>query len=127
MRQLVLIYDGDCPLCRHYAAAQRLRQQYGELVLLNARDLPEQEPLLLAELQQQDLMLNQTMLLYLEGRWLAGAEVLQLLASMNEPNWRNRLWLSWFRSARRARFSYPLLRAGRNLVLKLLKIPPLPY
>ena len=127
MRQLVLIYDGDCPLCRHYVAAQRLRQQYGELVLLNARDLPEQEPLLLAELQQQDLVLNQTMLLYLEGRWLKGAEVLQLLASMNEPNWRNRLWLSWFRSARRARFSYPLLRAGRNFLLKLLKIPPLPY
>jgi hypothetical protein len=50
-----------------------------------------------------------------------------LLASLNESNWRNKLWLYWFQSTRRARFSYPLLRAGRNLLLKLLKIPPLPY
>ncbi len=127
MRELLLIYDGDCPLCRTYVAAQRLRRQFGKLTLLNARDLPEQAPELLAELQQQALLLNQTMLLRLDGRWLKGPEVLQLLASVNEPNWRNRLWLYWFQSARRARFSYPLLWAGRNLLLKLLNIPPLPY
>ena len=127
MRQLTLIYDGDCPLCRNFVAAQRLQRQFGELVLLNARDLAEQEPLMLAELQQQHVIINQSMLLYIDGRWLKGPEVLQLLASINEVSWRNRLWLSWFQSQRRARFSYPLLRAGRNLVLKLLKIPPLPY
>ena len=49
MQQLLLIYDGDCPLCRNFVAAQRLQQQFGELTLLNARDLPEQAPLLLAE------------------------------------------------------------------------------
>ena len=51
MPQLLLIYDGDCPLCRNYVAAQRLQKEFGELTLLNARDLPEQAPLLLAELQ----------------------------------------------------------------------------
>ncbi|WP_186435258.1 DCC1-like thiol-disulfide oxidoreductase family protein [Rheinheimera sediminis] len=125
--QLALIYDGDCPLCRHYVAAQRLQKQFGELTLLNARDLPEQAPLLLAELHALGLVINQSMLLRVDGRWLKGAEVLQLLASLNEASWRNRLWLYWFQSADRARFSYPLLRAGRNLLLKLLKIPPLPY
>ena len=127
MQQLLLIYDGDCPLCQNFVAAQQLQQQFGELTLLNARDLPEQAPLLLAELQHQNLIVNQSMLLRVDGRWLKGAEVLQLLASVNEPSWRNKLWLYWFQSARRARFSYPLLRAGRNLLLKLLKIPPLPY
>lgn len=127
MQQLLLIYDGDCPLCRNFVAAQRLQQQFGELTLLNARDLPEQAPLLLAELQHQNLIVNQSMLLRVDGRWLKGAEVLQLLASLNEPSWCNNLWLSWFQSARRARFSYPLLRVGRNVLLKLLKIPPLPY
>lgn len=127
MQQLLLIYDGDCPLCRNYVAAQRLQQHFGKLTLFNARDLPEQAPELLAELQQQELILNQTMLLRLDGRWLKGAQVIQLLATLNEPNWRNRLWLLWFQSERRARFSYPLLRACRNLLLKLLKIPPLPY
>ena len=125
--QLLLIYDGDCPLCRNFVAAQKLQQQFGELIVLNARGLPEQAPLLLAELQHHRLTVNQSMLLRLDGRWLKGPEVLQLLASVNEPNWRNRLWLYWFQSARRARFSYPLLRAGRNLLLKLLNIPPLPY
>lgn len=127
MQQLLLIYDGDCPLCRNYVAAQRLQKQFGELTLLNARDLPEQAPLLLAELHHRGLIVNQSMLLRVDGRWLKGAEVLQLLASLNEASWRNRLWLYWFQSAGRARFSYPLLRAGRNLLLKLLKIPPLPY
>jgi predicted DCC family thiol-disulfide oxidoreductase YuxK len=127
MSQLLLIYDGDCPVCRNYVAAQRLQQQFGALSVLNARDLPEQAPLLLAELQHQHLVLNQSMLLRVDGRWLKGAEVVQLLASLNEPSWRNSIWLCWFKSSRRARFSYPLLRAGRNLLLKLLKIPPIPY
>jgi len=99
----------------------------GELSLFNARDLAEQAPLLLAELQHQRLIINQSMLLRVDGRWLKGPEVLQLLASLNESSWRNKLWLYWFQSASRARFSYPLLRFGRNLLLKLLKIPPLPY
>lgn len=124
---LLLIYDGDCPLCRRFAEAQRLQQHFGELRLLNARDLPEQAPLVLAELQQKALIVNQSMLLRLDGRWLQGPEVLQLLASLNESSWRNRLWLSWFKSASRARFSYPLLRFGRNLLLKLLRVPSLPY
>lgn len=127
MPQLLLIYDGDCPLCRNYVAAQRLQKQFGVLTLLNARDLPQQAPLLLAELQHQGLVLNQSMLLRVDGRWLKGAEVVQLLASLNQPNWRNGLWLYWFQSSRRARFSYPLLRAGRSMLLKILKIPPLPY
>jgi len=127
MQKLLLIYDGDCPLCRNYVAAQRLRQQFGQLTLLNARYLPLQAPEVLAELQLQALVLDQTMLLRLDGRWLKGAEVIQLLASVNDPNWRNRLWLWWFQSADRARYSYPVLRAGRNVLLKLLKIPPLPY
>lgn len=124
---LLLIYDGDCPLCRRFADAQRLQRHFGELRLLNARDLPEQAPLVLAELQQRALIVNQSMLLRLDGRWLQGPEVLQLLASLNESSWRNRLWLSWFKSASRARFSYPLLRFGRNLLLKLLRVPSLPY
>lgn len=127
MQQLLLIYDGDCPLCRHFVAAQRLQQHFGTLTLLNARDLPEQAPLLLAELQHQRLIINQSMVLRVDGRWLKGPEVLQLLASLNEASWRNSLWLYWFQSASRARFSYPLLRSGRNLLLKLLKVPPLPY
>jgi len=127
MQQLLLIYDGDCPLCRNFAAAQRLQQHFGELSLFNARDLAEQAPLLLAELQHQRLIINQNMLLRVDGRWSKGPEVLQLLASLNESSWRNKLWLYWFQSASRARFSYPLLRFGRNLLLKLLKIPPLPY
>lgn len=127
MQPLLLIYDGDCPFCRFYVAAQKLQQQWGELTLLNARDLPHQHPLLLEDIRQRGFILDQSMLLRLNGRWLQGPEVLQLLASLNEPHWRNRLWLAWFRSADRARFSYPLLRSGRNLLLRLLKIPPLPY
>ena len=127
MQQLLLIYDGDCPLCRNFVAAQRLQQQFGELTVLDARNLPEQAPLVLTELQHKGLIVNQSMLIRVDGRWLEGAEVLQLLASVNEPDWRNKLWLCWFQSAGRARFSYPLLRAGRNFLLKLLKIPPLPY
>jgi predicted DCC family thiol-disulfide oxidoreductase YuxK len=127
MQQLLLIYDGDCPLCRNFVVAQRLQKQFGTLTLLNARQLAAQQPELLAEIQQHHLVLDQTMLLRCNGSWLKGPDVLQLLASVNEASWRNRLWLWWFKSSHRARFSYPLLRAGRNLVLKLLKIPPLPY
>ena len=36
--KLTLLYDGDCPVCNRYVAMIRLREQFGELLLLNARE-----------------------------------------------------------------------------------------
>ena len=39
------VYDGDCPICTHAAEALRIKQEFGSLSLLNAREAVD-EPLI---------------------------------------------------------------------------------
>ena len=37
-KNLVLVYDDDCPVCSNYVQMLRIRESIGELKLVNARD-----------------------------------------------------------------------------------------
>ena len=38
VREVLLIYDGDCPACSFYSNLARIRTTIGELKLVNARE-----------------------------------------------------------------------------------------
>jgi hypothetical protein len=61
------------------------------------------------------------MVLKLNGRYYHGADCIHALALLTtQAGWFNRLNSLAFRSPAFSRFAYPILRAGRNLTLKLL-------
>lgn len=37
---IILVYDGDCPVCRNYAQHLSVRKAAGTFELVNARDNP---------------------------------------------------------------------------------------
>ncbi|MFN3213553.1 MAG: DCC1-like thiol-disulfide oxidoreductase family protein [Henriciella sp.] len=112
-----LIYDGECPFCSQYVKLVRIREAVGGLKLLNAREGGPQYD----EVLRAGLDLDEGMVLKLNDRLYHGDDCIHALAMLSEPKgFFNRLNVWVFKSPKRAAFLYPILRAGRNLALKLL-------
>lgn len=118
------VYDGDCPVCTYAAQALRIRERFGSLHLLNARD--GQGHPLLAEISRQGLDLDAGMVIFHTSRFYHGDSALRFMARYGAPrglfNWFNK---SLFWSDSLAKLIYPWMRGTRNRLLRLRDIPPI--
>lgn len=111
-----LIYDGECPICRPTANALKIRDAVGILHLVNAR---KPHPLL-NELKTAGLNLDDGMVLKFNNTLYHGADAQHVLAMIGTTHdWFNRINVWLFRSKILAKIIYPILRALRNILLKL--------
>lgn len=117
-REILLVYDGECPLCDAYCRVVRLREAAGELRLVNARE----DSAVMQEITRQGLDIDQGMVLKVDGMLYYGPDAIHALSLMSSASGvANRInhWI--FRSRSRSRLLYPILRSGRNLLLKALR------
>jgi predicted DCC family thiol-disulfide oxidoreductase YuxK len=120
--RIVVVYDGDCPLCSSYTRMMRLSKAVGRPSLVNARERPE----LVKALAESGLNLDEGMAVYYQGRLYAGSDAVNLLALLTTPvDFANRVAAGVLGRPALARAVYPLLRAGRNLLLRLKGRPQL--
>ncbi len=114
--RIVVIYDGDCPLCSAYMRMTRLTKAVGRPTQINARERPE----LVKALADNGVNLDEGMAVYYRGRLYAGSDAVNVLALLTTPvDVGNRIAATVLGRPRLARTLYPLLRASRNLLLKL--------
>lgn len=112
-----LVYDGECPFCSAYVRYVRVRESVGRLHLVDAR-LPHP---VADEARTLGLDLDEGMALKLGQRFYHGADCINVLAMLSTGSGPfNRLNAAIFRSPAASRVLYPMLRAGRNLALRLL-------
>jgi predicted DCC family thiol-disulfide oxidoreductase YuxK len=112
-----LVYDGQCPFCSRYVQLVRLREALGQVALVDAR---KGGPIV-EEARAAGLDLDEGMVLKLDGRFYHGADCIHTLALLSTPSSLfNRVNAAMFRSRTASRVLYPVLRAGRNAVLRLL-------
>ena len=117
-----LVYDGECPVCSAYVRVVRMRQSVGDFRLLNARDGGPVVERIVAE----GFDLDEGMVLWYAGHFYHGADCVHMLAMLSSPSGLlNRLNALIFRSATLSRLLYPVLRLGRNTLLRLLGRSPL--
>ena len=117
-----VVYDGLCPFCSAYTHMLRLRESAGPVRLVDARG----EPGLVADLAAAGAPVNEGMAVLYAGRLYHGGDAVHLLALLaSDGGLANRLVAGLLRSQRRARLAYPVLRAGRNLALRLLGRAPI--
>jgi predicted DCC family thiol-disulfide oxidoreductase YuxK len=114
-----LVYDGECPLCNVYCQHARVSEAVGRLHLVDAR-----EPgALMDEITAAGLDIDQGMVLKFENVMYYGPEAIRMLTLLSTPSgYFNRVSYWFFGGTKRARIFYPLSKAVRNLVLKLLGI-----
>ena len=114
------VYDGECPICGYAAQALRIKQQFGTLHLLDARQ--ESSHPLLAMINEQKLDLDEGMIIYCKGRFYHGESALQFMAKHGDAtNAFNITNKSLFWSGGIAKLMYPWMRGGRNALLHRLK------
>ena len=115
--EIILVYDKNCPFCDNYSQLVRIRQDVGQLVLIDARiDHP-----LVNDIKAIGLDLNQGMVVKISNQYYHGADALNVLALLSSRSGIfNKLNYWCFKSKTLSTVLYPVLRCGRNLVLKLL-------
>ncbi len=115
-----VVYDGLCPFCSAYAHMLRLKESAGPVRLIDAR----QDAELVAALEAAGKPVNGGMTVAYAGRLYYGADAIHILALLaSRSGLANRAVARLLRNGRIAKAAYPLLRAGRNIGLKVLGRP----
>ncbi len=114
-----LVYDGQCPVCSFYCRYVRIRAAVGTLHLVDAR-----EPgALLDEVTALGLDIDQGMVLKFRDAVYYGSDAIHMLSLLGSPSgWFNTINFYVFRTHLGASIVYPIGKACRNVILKLLGI-----
>jgi predicted DCC family thiol-disulfide oxidoreductase YuxK len=115
-----VVYDGQCPFCSRYVSLLRLRDTLGRVELVDARNGGP----IVDEIVAAGIDLDEGMTLKMNGRLYHGAECIHRLALLSTPSTTfNRINRAIFRRDAISRALYPVLRSGRNAVLRVLGRP----
>ena len=113
---IFLVYDKECPACNYYSTLVKIRESVGSLVLINAREASA----FVDEITAAGLDIDQGMVLIVGERMYYGADAIQTLSIMStRSGFFNQLFYWCFKSKLVSSIVYPILRAGRNLLLKI--------
>jgi predicted DCC family thiol-disulfide oxidoreductase YuxK len=114
-----LVYDDECPVCRAYCKYVRITEAAGRLHLVDAR----QPGPLMDEITAAGLDIDQGMVLKWKNAIYYGPDAVHMLSLLStRSGWFNRVCYLFFGTQWGARVFYPVGKAFRNLVLKLLGI-----
>jgi predicted DCC family thiol-disulfide oxidoreductase YuxK len=113
-KEVWLVYDGECPICKPTANAFKIKQAVGELHIVNAR---EDHPIM-QELKERGLDIDKGMVLKMDGNYYQGAEALNICAMIGtDSDFFNKLNVKLFRSKCLSKIAYPVFMKVRNLAL----------
>ncbi len=109
-----IVFDGECPVCNAYTCNIEMNRS---AQLINARDGGDAVERLVAA----GVDLDEGMAVIIAGKVYHGAEAVHIMAiNSKDDTLLAKLNRAVFRSPTRARLLYPLLRLGRNTLLRLL-------
>ena len=116
--EILLVYDRECPACNNYCRVVRIKESIGELKIIDARESSQ----VLDEITEVGLDIDQGMVLKMGDELYYGSDAIHALALISSRSGIfNRINYWMFLSKRMSRILYPILRACRNLLLKLLR------
>jgi predicted DCC family thiol-disulfide oxidoreductase YuxK len=119
---IVLVYDGDCPLCSAYSKALAIRQLESRFEIVNARHYHP----ILEKIKEMGLNLEEGFVLKIENDYFHGPDAINRLALITtRAGLFNRMNYLIFKSAHLSKILYPFLRTGRSILLYLLGIKKL--
>lgn len=115
--EILLVYDKECPACNNYCQVVRIREDIGDLKIVDARE----NSAVRDKITEMGLDIDQGMVLKMDGVIYYGSDALHALALISSKSGifnRVNYWI--FKSKTLSAILYPVLRACRNLLLKIL-------
>ena len=117
IEKAVIYYDGDCPFCSRYVDYVRFAENVGDIALVDLRSATDH----VHRLKALNYNLDEGMILEVDGTLYHGSEAIhQISLISNRGNFFNKLNYFLFRNKVTSKTLYPVLRAIRNLTLKIL-------
>ncbi len=114
-----VVYDDKCPVCRAYCKRIRLADPGRNLVLVDAR-VPGET---VSEISRRGLDINEGMAVTVDGTLYYGSEAIHELTRLAEETGPfGRLNRLLFGSPRLSRYTYPLGKLARNILLRLIGV-----
>ena len=102
-KDIILIYDKECPACNNYCQVVQILKSVGELKIMDGLDI------------------DQGMVLKMGGSLYYGSDAIHALSLISSRSGVfNRLNYWMFKSKTISKLLYPVLRFFRNLLLKML-------
>ena len=115
--EILLVYDRECPACNAYCQIVQIRKSVGELRIVDARENSD----VLNEITARGLDIDQGIVLKMGDQLYYGSDAINALALIGSRSGIfNRLNYWIFKSKTISKILYPVLRSGRNLLLKIL-------
>lgn len=116
--EIALIYDGECPVCTAYSCSVDVDEgKASGIKRINARS----DDALVKQAKEAGVDLDEGMVVLHDGKMYHGADALNVMARLApDRGFGNRLNKLLFGNPTISRVSYPVLRAGRNTLLKIL-------
>lgn len=115
--EILLVYDRECPACNAYCQIVQIRKSVGELKIVDARENSD----VLNEITARGLDIDQGIVLKMGDQLYYGSDAINALALIGSRSGIfNRLNYWIFKSKTISKILYPVLRSGRNLLLKTL-------
>jgi len=116
-RDIELVYDKECPACDLYCRLVDIDESAGRLRRVDARDNSE----VMTEVTELGLDIDEGMVLRTRDNLFYGPDAIHQLALLSSrKGFFNKMVYATFRSKTVSRVLYPVLKACRNLLLKLL-------
>lgn len=116
-REVLVVYDRQCPACDYYCNLVRIKESVGRLVLVDARNGGP----VMDEITARGLDIDQGMVVKIGDELYYGPDAIHVLALMGtNRGFFNRVAYWSFRSRAVSRGVYPALKSCRNLLLKML-------
>ena len=117
-REILLVYDKECPACDYYCRLAKIRETVGGLKLVDAREPGST----MMAITAAGLDIDQGMILIIGNEMYYGSDAIHMLAMLSTGTGIfNRFSYHVFRSKRVSRALYPIFRSSRNLLLKILR------
>lgn len=117
VKKRYIVYDGECPFCSRFVKMLRLKEAMGSIELIDARS----DESIVKTLTALNIDLDEGMALVDSGIIYHGDDCMNRLALMSTRSGLfNKLNYHVFKSRTISMVLYPILRAGRNLVLSIL-------
>ena len=113
-----LLYDSACPICDQFACS--IDNSASNLKLIDARTKPE----LLRQAQLRNLNIDKTVIIYVKGEFVIGADAVHYIANNCRANgFVGFLKRYLFRHHFVIKVSYPFIALSRRFLLKYLNLP----
>ncbi len=116
----ILIFDGGCPFCRHFAELSELKSGIKSLQIKDGRSNKK----LIAELSQKGFSLKKGAIVINGDQIFHGAEAIHWILTQMQPSANLLKVLTFIMSNKRnSELLYPLLLQARRIALSIKRLP----